>query len=302
MGVQPAQPSPQLIVSVLGGAFSLMVISTISWLVLGSRGAAALVPSMGAATVLLFVVPHAPLSQPWALFVGNLISAVIGVAVARYVPHLAIASGLAVGVAIGAMILTRSSHPPGGATALAAVIGGAKVEALGFTYVLYPVLLNCIVIFLFALFFNNLFGWRRYPQALMRYKFVSLSPEAMSTELHLDQRDFQLAMKQMAKRGQTLDVSAEQVDQVYLHALKIKESQSLASAKPLVGEHYSNNEPGARWSVRRVTEIAEHPDPVKRLVVYKVIDGDEKGRVDSCSLVEFLRWARARALPVAKVD
>jgi len=216
--------------------------------------------------------------------------------VAMWVSNVALASGLAVGLSIGAMILTRSSHPPGGATALAAVIGGAQVEALGYWYLLYPVLLNCLVIFLFAVLFNNLFGWRRYPQGLMRYKFVSLSPEATGSKLHLNSHDFRASLSDL---GVALDVSAEQLEHIYLNALKHRELQSLKNGLPKEGELYSNNAPGARWSVRVVLELASHPDPAKQLVIYKVIDGDSKGRIDSCSLMEFKRWASVRALPKA---
>ena len=47
-------------------------------------------------------------------------------------------SFVAQSLAIGAMRVTGTTHPPGGATALIAVIGSAKVKALGFWYVLMP--------------------------------------------------------------------------------------------------------------------------------------------------------------------
>jgi CBS-domain-containing membrane protein len=57
-------------------------------------------------------------------------------------------------------------HPPGGATALAAVIGGVHIHALGFTYIITPVLVNTVTILLVAVLFNYLFKWRRYPSYL----------------------------------------------------------------------------------------------------------------------------------------
>ena len=78
---------------------------------------------MGAATVLLFGVPHGPLSQPWALFAGNLLSAFVGVSCFMLISNTFIAAGVAVSLSMGLMFVCRCVHPPGGATALAAVIG-----------------------------------------------------------------------------------------------------------------------------------------------------------------------------------
>ncbi len=54
-------------------------------------------------------------------------------------------------------------HPPGGATALIAVIGGPSIHALGYAYVVTPVMINALTILAMAFAFNNLFRWRRYP-------------------------------------------------------------------------------------------------------------------------------------------
>ena len=91
-----------------------------------------IVPSMGASAVLLFAVPHSALGQLWNVIGGHLISAAIGVACYQWLPSNGIAAGASVGLAIGAMYYTRCIHPPGGATALAAVIGGQNIHALGY--------------------------------------------------------------------------------------------------------------------------------------------------------------------------
>ena len=69
-------------------------------------------------------------------------------------------------LAIGAMHYLRCIHPPGGATALSAVLGGPAIEALGLQFILTPVLLNVIVILTVAVLYNYLFYWRRYPAGL----------------------------------------------------------------------------------------------------------------------------------------
>ena len=78
-----------------------------------------------------------------------------------------IAAGASVGLAIGAMYYTRCIHPPGDATALAAVIGGPNIHALGYQYTLTPIAINTATILLVGLLFNALFHWRRYPAFLL---------------------------------------------------------------------------------------------------------------------------------------
>ena len=47
--------------------------------------------------------------------------------------------------AIAVMHVTKTTHPPGGATALIAVIGSERVHQLGFLYVLSPVALGALI-------------------------------------------------------------------------------------------------------------------------------------------------------------
>jgi CBS-domain-containing membrane protein len=153
-------------VSTAGGLVALAAVLLISEAVLGLTNAAALVASMGASAVLLFAVPHGSLAQPWPVFGGHLVSALVGVACAKVLAEPVAAASVAVGLAIGAMHYLRCIHPPGGATALSAVVGGDAVHQLGFQFVLTPVMLNVVTILLVALLFNAPFRWRRYPMAL----------------------------------------------------------------------------------------------------------------------------------------
>ena len=130
---------------------------------LHAQATAMMVASMGASAVLLFAVPHSALAQPWNVLGGHLISALIGVSCARFIPDMLLAAALSVGCAIAAMHYLRCIHPPGGATALSAVIGGPMVHAMGYGYVLQPVLINAIVILGIAIVFNALFDYYRYP-------------------------------------------------------------------------------------------------------------------------------------------
>ena len=150
-------------ISAVGGFVGILVIFVSGRWLLDPATALLIVPSLGASAVLLFAAPKAPFSQPWNLVAGHLLSAVIGVACWRWIPELAIAASAAVGLAIGAMYLARCIHPPGGATALAAVIGSDQLRELGFAYVLQPILFDVAAILCVAILFNALFAWRRYP-------------------------------------------------------------------------------------------------------------------------------------------
>ena len=129
-----------------------------------------LIGSFGASAVLIYGAPLADLSQPRHLIGGHVVSAVVGVAVAflaRTSPAIAwMAPALAVSLAIMAMHGSRTLHPPGGATALIAVIGGEPIRRLGWWYVLCPVLIAALAMLVVALAVNNLStrSDRHYPR------------------------------------------------------------------------------------------------------------------------------------------
>lgn len=154
--------------SSLGGLFGVLGVMLVSPALLAAPAASLslIVASMGATAVLLFAMPHGHMSQPWPVLGGHLVSAAIGVACARWLPDMQLAAALAVALAIGLMHYLRCLHPPGGATALTAVIGGDSIHALGFQFLATPVLANLAMILLIAVLFNYAFPWRRYPLAL----------------------------------------------------------------------------------------------------------------------------------------
>ena len=92
-----------------------------------------------------------------------LFAAVVGVACLRFLPDLLfIQASAAVATAIALMMLTRTVHPPGGATALIAVIGPEALRAMGWAYV-FPVLVGSLALLLVALVSNNLLEAGSYP-------------------------------------------------------------------------------------------------------------------------------------------
>lgn len=271
------------LISAVGGFVGIVLTLWISQYFLGSQGAVLLVASMGASAVLLFAVPHGALSQPWPLLGGHVVSALAGVAVARHVPEVLIAAPLAVALAIAAMHYLRCIHPPGGATALSAVIGGAQVHELGFQFVLTPVLLNVIIMLFAAVAVNYAFPWRRYPASLRKQDTQNpLSPNSLS------QPDFAYALKEI---GSYVDVSEDDLGKIYRlavkHAWQLSDQSELLSA----GLYYSNGEQGADLSVRKVLSCDNHE------VVYRIVAGYGEGVVKTATRIDFANWQRYEVIP-----
>ncbi|WP_214474836.1 HPP family protein [Mesorhizobium sp. dw_380] len=151
------------ILACIGATIGIALTGVISGLAMGGGPhVALLVAPMGASAVLLFAVPASPLAQPWSIIGGNSISALVGVTVAHFVHDPVIASGLAVALAIAAMSFTRCLHPPGGAAALTAALGGPAVVSAGFLFPFVPVALNSTILVALGFLFHRL-ARRNYP-------------------------------------------------------------------------------------------------------------------------------------------
>jgi CBS-domain-containing membrane protein len=124
-----------------------------------------LIGSFGASAVLVYGAIKSPLAQPRNLIGGHIISAVVGVACQHFFGHtIWLAAALAVSLAIVAMLSTKTLHPPGGATALIAVVGGPKIHDLGYLYAFVPAGTGALMLLIIALVVNNLSANRRYPE------------------------------------------------------------------------------------------------------------------------------------------
>jgi len=143
-------------------------IGLVAWLHFGwfhAQDLILIVGSFGASAVLIYGAIKSPLAQPRNFVGGHVVSSIAGVMAWQlfsFSPWFAAA--FAVATAIGFMHLTRTVHPPGGATALIAVIGGDSIHQLGFGYTLLPVLSGALIMLVVALIFNNIVKWRKYPE------------------------------------------------------------------------------------------------------------------------------------------
>lgn len=167
-GESPARrPAGEVVWSWVGAFLGIYAIVWPSTLMLPGVESVFLIGSFGASAVLVYGVPFADLAQPRNVLGGHVLSAAVGVTVQHLIPHdVALASAVAVATAIAVMHLTRTLHPPGGATALIAVIGGMTITDLGYLYVVAPVGVSALLMLAIGVVVNNLSGnpARHYPK------------------------------------------------------------------------------------------------------------------------------------------
>jgi len=276
------------LVSTIGGFVGILGVYFISQQFLNTADAVLIVASMGASAVLLFAVPHGKLSQPWALLGGHFVSALIGVSVAITLDNTYIAAGLAVGLAIGGMHYLRCIHPPGGATALIAVIGGDSISELGYQFIFTPILLNTFLIFIIAVLFNYAFYWRRYPSSLMSDKELGFEAakhnQAGAINLStFNEGDLRYAAKKM---DLVLDVTHQDLIRLYALANRHAMGRHIEPHNIHLGHFYSNGLYGKLWSIRQIIDTSDD------VVIYKIIVGEDRRQNSSCTQEEFAKWAR----------
>jgi CBS-domain-containing membrane protein len=149
----------------IGSFLGISIVALLHYKVLDKTGLMLIIGSFGASAVLIYGAIRSPLAQPRNLVGGHFLSALIGVAAHQCFGHQPwLAAALAVSTAIAVMHLTKTLHPPGGATALIAVIGGSSVHDLGYLYALVPAASGAGVMLVVALLINNIPRGRRYPE------------------------------------------------------------------------------------------------------------------------------------------
>ena len=274
------------LISMLGGFAAIFCILHITHYFIAPSNSLVIIASMGASAVLLFAVPHGPLSQPWPVFLGHALSAFIGVTCYKLIPDIFLAASIAVGVSILAMHYFRCIHPPGGATALAAVVSGPSVHEIGYQFVITPVLLNTAVIIGIAIIINYPFSWRRYPIALAdiyKDEFTGKKPHP-----HIGlipRRDLEFALKSMQSFA---DINEVELERIYKTATEYNRSKRLSSSDIILGHYYLHGQNNGNGVIRRVIDESEDND----VIIYKNITGPEKKSTGTKSREAFADWAK----------
>lgn len=272
-------------VSALGGflAIGVMLWTTHQFLDLDSS--IAVMASMGATAVLLFVVPHSPLSQPWPVIGGNLISGTIGITCALYIDPIWLSASLAVGLAIISMYYLNCLHPPAGGTGLLAVLGSEPIHEMGYQFLVTPVLLNLALILAIAISFNALFYWRRYPTFLQKSKINAVPPPAEE----FSHADFLAALKGI---DSFVDIHEADLKRILALALAHRQKGALSPDEVYLGGIYSNGKLGREWSMRQIVDESKSDDPNQDFVIFKQIAGNERKTTDCVTRTEFALWAK----------
>jgi CBS-domain-containing membrane protein len=279
------QSSTSHLEKLLSGVGSFLAITGIYWVtreIHGELTPALLLTSIGAATVLVFAIPHGTLSQPWPVVAGNTVSALIGICCYHGIPNEMLASAAAVGLSVIAMYYLRCLHPPGGASALLAVLGGDAIHSLGYHFLLVPVLLNTGCLLLAGVLFNGAFSWRRYPHGIRQRP-------AAGHDIHVDrhavlsQEDIATALQQL---DSFMDIAMDDVSEVIELALQHAEAVRTPPKQIQPDGYYSNALLGSYWSVRQVLQTNGDK------VIFRVVAGNGTGQVGQMPAPSFLDWLR----------
>lgn len=194
-------------IAAFGGTFSLLVLG-----------------SMGASAFLLFVIPHSPMSQPWAVIGGHFVSSVIGVACAHWLSSPALATATAVALSIYAMHSLQCLHPPSAATTMIAVLGGPEIYGMGWQFCYEVVVVNAGTMVLLSLLINNLIPGRRYPlQHSHHPHHADFSQTNLQPYPQLNEADYAWALTQI---DGVIDVTSEDLVDLYEFAAEHAKNRS----------------------------------------------------------------------------
>jgi len=155
----------EIVWSWIGSFTGIAAVAVVNSLIIDKSDLVMIIGSFGASAVLIYGAIRSPLAQPRNLIGGHMISAAIGVTAWKLIPDpLWLTTAVAVATSIAMMHATKTLHPPGGATALIAVIGSQRIHELGYVYVLIPAGIGPIIMLMVALIVNNIPEKRRYPE------------------------------------------------------------------------------------------------------------------------------------------
>jgi CBS-domain-containing membrane protein len=135
-----------------------LAIGGMEWLSVESRLPLIFIP-FATSIVLVIGSPEAEPAQPRALIGGHVVSTLVGLVVLQVTGPHGWAAAVAVGLAVLAMYVTGTFHPPAGINPLLVVSNN-----LSWWFLLAPVLVGAVLLSAFAYLWHRWVGQRSWPQ------------------------------------------------------------------------------------------------------------------------------------------
>jgi CBS-domain-containing membrane protein len=147
-----------ILAGTVAGLGAALAIGGMEWFSIASRYPLVIIP-FATSIVLVIGSPEAEPAQPRALIGGHLVSTVVGLVVLLITGPHAWAAAFAVGLAILAMYITGTFHPPAGINPLLVISNN-----LSWSFLLVPVLAGALLLTAFAYVWHRWLRRRPWPQ------------------------------------------------------------------------------------------------------------------------------------------
>ncbi|MEE8379186.1 MAG: HPP family protein [Gammaproteobacteria bacterium] len=221
-----------ILLSSFSALIAIAIVGIVSRYSLSGYNIPIMAASMGASAVLLFVVPTSPFAQPWSFVGGHLVSALVGVSCAKLIPDITTAAAIAVGLSIFAMYYLRCMHPPGGAAALLAVLGGDSIHALGYQFLLNPILLNVSIMLACAFIYWHFAGIHKHQTiaaaSALDQHWARTEEDWLVTDSPFSDENLNQAIASM---DTFIDISRQDLKEIYAHALQHSQTHNLGDMR-----------------------------------------------------------------------
>lgn len=189
--------------ALIGAGLAILITSQFSqWMIGDDLHTYWMVGSLGATSLLVFLLPGSPLAQPYAAVLGNTAGACVGVLCAHAGLPPVPSTALAVAGAMTAMFILRCVHPPGVAVALFASL----THITDISFALVPIFTDTLLLVILGAIYNNLTG-KAYPYMEPP---KTVSPARPATNRFTDE-DLDRAL---ARYNQALNISRSELAQV----------------------------------------------------------------------------------------
>lgn len=227
-------PAKSIALSSFSALIAIGLVGIVSQYSLSGYNAPFMAASMGASAVLLFVVPTSPLAHPWSFVGGHFVSALAGICSVKLIPDITLAAAIAVGISIFAMYYLRCMHPPGGAAALLAVLGGDSVHALGFQFLLSPILVNVIIMLVCVMIYWRLAGINQQvtqdntDSPSLDQNWSRTEKDWLVTDTPFSDENLNQAIASM---DTFIDISRQDLKEIFAHALQHSHTHSLGEIR-----------------------------------------------------------------------